>query len=62
MNDDDDVCQPCSEHTKKVYVDGSATTIGASSYAGWGMWSPDNPNYFKQMDLSKGETRDRIEL
>eukprot|EP00972_Heterocapsa_arctica_P039440 5809089-Heterocapsa_arctica.AAC.1 len=31
----DDVCHPCTEHTKKVYVDGSATTIGASSYAGW---------------------------
>eukprot|EP00972_Heterocapsa_arctica_P022104 3252325-Heterocapsa_arctica.AAC.1 len=30
-----DVCQPCTEHTNKVYIDGSATTIGASAYAGW---------------------------
>eukprot|EP00972_Heterocapsa_arctica_P035262 5189132-Heterocapsa_arctica.AAC.1 len=38
-----DLCQPCTENTKKVYIDGSATKIGASAYAGWGMWSPDNP-------------------
>eukprot|EP00972_Heterocapsa_arctica_P029320 4313173-Heterocapsa_arctica.AAC.1 len=40
-----DFCQPCTEHTKKVYVDGSATKTAASAYAGWGMWSPDNPNF-----------------
>eukprot|EP00972_Heterocapsa_arctica_P046120 6804024-Heterocapsa_arctica.AAC.1 len=28
---------------KRVYIDGSATKLGASSYAGWGMWAPDNP-------------------
>eukprot|EP00972_Heterocapsa_arctica_P109415 16111385-Heterocapsa_arctica.AAC.1 len=32
-----DLCQPCTGHTKKVYIDGSATKIGASAYAGWGM-------------------------
>eukprot|EP00972_Heterocapsa_arctica_P110392 16251971-Heterocapsa_arctica.AAC.1 len=39
-----DSCQTCTEHAKKVYIDGSATKIGASAYAGWGMWSPDNAN------------------
>eukprot|EP00972_Heterocapsa_arctica_P015196 2237693-Heterocapsa_arctica.AAC.1 len=28
-------CQPCTERTNMVYIDGSATTIGASAYAGW---------------------------
>eukprot|EP00972_Heterocapsa_arctica_P094723 13967532-Heterocapsa_arctica.AAC.1 len=27
----------CTEKAEKVYIDGSATTIGASAYAGWGM-------------------------
>eukprot|EP00972_Heterocapsa_arctica_P052067 7661558-Heterocapsa_arctica.AAC.1 len=40
-----DICQTCTEHAKKVYIDGSATKIGASAYAGWGMWSPDNTNF-----------------
>eukprot|EP00972_Heterocapsa_arctica_P005708 843766-Heterocapsa_arctica.AAC.1 len=35
----------CIENNKKVYIDGSATKIGASAYAGWGMWSPDTPNF-----------------
>eukprot|EP00972_Heterocapsa_arctica_P022598 3325777-Heterocapsa_arctica.AAC.1 len=48
-----DYCQPCTEHTKKVYIDGSATQIGASAHAGWGMWSPDNPN-FNEHGLLKG--------
>eukprot|EP00972_Heterocapsa_arctica_P046214 6817671-Heterocapsa_arctica.AAC.1 len=26
-----------AETIQKVYIDGSATTIGASAYAGWGM-------------------------
>eukprot|EP00972_Heterocapsa_arctica_P071516 10565916-Heterocapsa_arctica.AAC.1 len=29
-----DLCQPFTEYTKKVYIDGSATTIGDSAYAG----------------------------
>eukprot|EP00972_Heterocapsa_arctica_P023712 3494119-Heterocapsa_arctica.AAC.1 len=40
-----DLSQPCTEYAKKVYIDGSATNFGASAYAGWGMWSPDNPNF-----------------
>eukprot|EP00972_Heterocapsa_arctica_P028176 4144915-Heterocapsa_arctica.AAC.1 len=39
-----DISQACAEQAKKVYIDGSATQIGASAYAGWGMWSPDNAN------------------
>eukprot|EP00972_Heterocapsa_arctica_P046054 6793959-Heterocapsa_arctica.AAC.1 len=42
---DTDICQACAEHAKKVYIDGSSTKIGASAYAGWGMWSPDNANF-----------------
>eukprot|EP00972_Heterocapsa_arctica_P076787 11325124-Heterocapsa_arctica.AAC.1 len=47
----------------KVYIDGSATKIGASAYAGWGMWSPDNPN-FKENDALKGKDQgsDRAEV
>eukprot|EP00972_Heterocapsa_arctica_P074400 10979885-Heterocapsa_arctica.AAC.1 len=26
-----------TEKAGKIYIDGSATTIGASAYAGWGM-------------------------
>eukprot|EP00972_Heterocapsa_arctica_P003991 594194-Heterocapsa_arctica.AAC.1 len=37
-----DICQTCTEHANNFYIDGSATKIGASAYAGWGMWSPDN--------------------
>eukprot|EP00972_Heterocapsa_arctica_P105600 15558432-Heterocapsa_arctica.AAC.1 len=57
-----DLCQPCTENTKKVYIDGSATKIGASAYAGWGMWSPDNPN-FKENGALKGRDQgsDRAE-
>eukprot|EP00972_Heterocapsa_arctica_P114977 16445442-Heterocapsa_arctica.AAC.1 len=42
-----DISQACTEHEKKVYIDGSATKIGATAYAGWGMWSPDNANFKK---------------
>eukprot|EP00972_Heterocapsa_arctica_P045784 6757156-Heterocapsa_arctica.AAC.2 len=31
-----DTCHPCEGIIKKVYIDGSATTIGASCYAGCG--------------------------
>eukprot|EP00972_Heterocapsa_arctica_P082987 12228669-Heterocapsa_arctica.AAC.1 len=27
---------------KKVYIDGSATKVGASCFAGWGLWTPDD--------------------
>eukprot|EP00972_Heterocapsa_arctica_P071048 10497139-Heterocapsa_arctica.AAC.1 len=58
-----DLCQPCTENTNKVYIDGSATKIGASAHAGWGMWSPDNPN-FKENGPLKGrdEGADRAEV
>eukprot|EP00972_Heterocapsa_arctica_P025356 3734883-Heterocapsa_arctica.AAC.1 len=39
-----DISQTSTESAKKVYTDGSATKIGASADAGWGMWSPDSPN------------------
>eukprot|EP00972_Heterocapsa_arctica_P026758 3939090-Heterocapsa_arctica.AAC.1 len=38
----DDISLNCTEKADKVYIDGSATKIGANAYAGWGMWSPDN--------------------
>eukprot|EP00972_Heterocapsa_arctica_P025346 3733654-Heterocapsa_arctica.AAC.1 len=58
----DDVCHPCTEHTNKVYVDGSATTIGSSSYAGWGMWSPDNPTFAEHGPLKgRDQGSDRAE-
>eukprot|EP00972_Heterocapsa_arctica_P074403 10980391-Heterocapsa_arctica.AAC.1 len=46
-----------------MYVDGSATKIGASSYVGWGMWSPDNPK-FKENGPLKGRDQgsDRAEV
>eukprot|EP00972_Heterocapsa_arctica_P078346 11551465-Heterocapsa_arctica.AAC.1 len=58
-----DLCQPCTEHATKVYIYGSATNIVASAYAGWGMWSPDNP-YFKEHGALKGRDQgsDRAEV
>eukprot|EP00972_Heterocapsa_arctica_P022674 3335437-Heterocapsa_arctica.AAC.1 len=41
----EDICLDCTEKADKVYIDGSATKIRASAYAGWGMWSPDNANF-----------------
>eukprot|EP00972_Heterocapsa_arctica_P028439 4182101-Heterocapsa_arctica.AAC.1 len=41
----EDISLPCIEKAKQIYIDGSATTIGASAYAGWGMWSPDKANF-----------------
>eukprot|EP00972_Heterocapsa_arctica_P071745 10597055-Heterocapsa_arctica.AAC.1 len=58
-----DLCQPCNEHTKKVYIDGSSTKIGASAYAGWGMWSPDNPNVKDSVPLKgRDQGSDRAEV
>jgi hypothetical protein len=45
----EDIAKDSTEKAQKVYIDGSATKIGASAYAGWGMWSPDNPNSKKTM-------------
>eukprot|EP00972_Heterocapsa_arctica_P039389 5800334-Heterocapsa_arctica.AAC.1 len=58
-----DICQPCTENVKKVYIDGSATKIGASAYAGWGMRSPDNPNFKETGALrSRDQGSDRAEV
>eukprot|EP00972_Heterocapsa_arctica_P053854 7931058-Heterocapsa_arctica.AAC.1 len=43
-----------TEKADKVYIDGSATKIGASAYAGWGLWSPANVN-FKESGPLKGK-------
>eukprot|EP00972_Heterocapsa_arctica_P044345 6546739-Heterocapsa_arctica.AAC.1 len=58
-----DISQPRTEYAKKVYIDGPATNIGASAYAGWGMWSPDNTK-FKENGALKGRDQgsDRAEV
>eukprot|EP00972_Heterocapsa_arctica_P108614 15994174-Heterocapsa_arctica.AAC.1 len=58
-----DLCQPCTENVKKVYIDGSATQIGAGAYAGWGMWSADNSKV-KENGALKGRYQgsDRAEV
>eukprot|EP00972_Heterocapsa_arctica_P072078 10644914-Heterocapsa_arctica.AAC.1 len=33
----EDLCLDCTEKADEVYIDGSATKIGASAYAGCGM-------------------------
>eukprot|EP00972_Heterocapsa_arctica_P057139 8431633-Heterocapsa_arctica.AAC.1 len=40
-----EVCHPCKGVIHKVYIDGSATKVGASRYAGWGVWTPDGPRF-----------------
>eukprot|EP00972_Heterocapsa_arctica_P033097 4868821-Heterocapsa_arctica.AAC.1 len=50
------------EKADKVYIDGSATKFGASAYAGWGMWSPDNANFKTNGPLKgKDQGSDRAE-
>eukprot|EP00972_Heterocapsa_arctica_P019953 2943458-Heterocapsa_arctica.AAC.1 len=39
---DEDTCHACKGIIKKVCIDGSATKVGASCYAGWGPWTPDD--------------------
>eukprot|EP00972_Heterocapsa_arctica_P013785 2033827-Heterocapsa_arctica.AAC.1 len=39
-----DHCHDIGMETQKVYIDGSATKVGASAYAGWGLWTPGNLN------------------
>eukprot|EP00972_Heterocapsa_arctica_P078776 11616444-Heterocapsa_arctica.AAC.1 len=41
----EDISLNCAEKADKVYIDGSATKIKASAYAGWGMWSTDNVSF-----------------
>eukprot|EP00972_Heterocapsa_arctica_P079361 11695584-Heterocapsa_arctica.AAC.1 len=58
-----DIKLESTEKAEKVYIDGSATKIRASAYAGWGMWSPDNVN-FKENGPMKGKHQgsDRAEV
>eukprot|EP00972_Heterocapsa_arctica_P044548 6575381-Heterocapsa_arctica.AAC.1 len=59
----DDISLDCTEKAYKVYIDGSATKIGASAYAGWGMWSPDNVNVTENGPLKgKDQGSDRAEV
>eukprot|EP00972_Heterocapsa_arctica_P017458 2579311-Heterocapsa_arctica.AAC.1 len=59
----EDICLDCTEKADKAYIDGSATKIGASAYAGWGMWSPEKAN-FKENGPLKGtyQGSDRAEV
>eukprot|EP00972_Heterocapsa_arctica_P046069 6796005-Heterocapsa_arctica.AAC.1 len=58
----EDICLDCTEQADKVYIDGSATKIRASAYAGWGMWSPDNANFKGHGPLKgKDQGSDRAE-
>eukprot|EP00972_Heterocapsa_arctica_P078160 11526308-Heterocapsa_arctica.AAC.1 len=51
-----------TEKAETVYIDGSATKIAASAYAGWGMWSPDNVNLKENGPLKgKDQGSDRAE-
>eukprot|EP00972_Heterocapsa_arctica_P073054 10791430-Heterocapsa_arctica.AAC.1 len=53
----------CTEKAVKIYIDGSAAKIGASAYAGWGMWSPYNTNYTENGPLKgKDQGSDRAEV
>eukprot|EP00972_Heterocapsa_arctica_P061444 9061885-Heterocapsa_arctica.AAC.1 len=57
-----DNSQACTEHAMKVYIDGSATKIRASAYAGWGMWSPDNEMLQKAALIGRDLGSDRAEV
>eukprot|EP00972_Heterocapsa_arctica_P087631 12922040-Heterocapsa_arctica.AAC.1 len=58
----EDISLNCTDKSDKVYIDGSATKIGASAYAVWGMWSPDNGNFKENRPLNgKDQGSDRAE-
>eukprot|EP00972_Heterocapsa_arctica_P035367 5202737-Heterocapsa_arctica.AAC.1 len=58
----EDIILPSTEKADKVYIDGSATKLGASAYAGWGMWPPDNTNFKENGPLfGKDQGSDRAE-
>eukprot|EP00972_Heterocapsa_arctica_P056439 8327006-Heterocapsa_arctica.AAC.1 len=55
-------CHPCKGQVK-VYIDGSATKIGASCYAGRGLWTPDNQSFNDNGALKRKEQgSDRAEV
>eukprot|EP00972_Heterocapsa_arctica_P088110 12992651-Heterocapsa_arctica.AAC.1 len=41
----EDLCHECKGTANKVYTYGSSYNIGASSYSGWGLWSPDEQSF-----------------
>eukprot|EP00972_Heterocapsa_arctica_P010784 1581608-Heterocapsa_arctica.AAC.1 len=58
-----DICHPCKGTARKVYIDGSSYKIGASSYSGWGIWSPDEDNFNEHGPLKgKRQCSDRAEV
>eukprot|EP00972_Heterocapsa_arctica_P114554 16442981-Heterocapsa_arctica.AAC.1 len=59
----EDTVHDSTETAQKVYINGSAKKIGASAYAGWGMWTPDN-THFKDNCALKGKDQgsDRAEV
>eukprot|EP00972_Heterocapsa_arctica_P002945 433816-Heterocapsa_arctica.AAC.1 len=58
-----EVCHPCRGKVNKVYIDESATKVGASCYAGWGLWTPDD-HLFHECGPLLGEEQgsDRAEV
>eukprot|EP00972_Heterocapsa_arctica_P005539 818418-Heterocapsa_arctica.AAC.1 len=51
------------EYMNEQDIDGSTANIGASAYAGWGMWSPDNPNVQENGPLKgRDQGSDRAEV
>eukprot|EP00972_Heterocapsa_arctica_P046671 6887755-Heterocapsa_arctica.AAC.1 len=58
----ENISLPCTEKAEQIYIDGPATQIGASAYAGWGMWPPDIPNFKENGPLmGKDQASDRAE-
>ena len=59
----EDISLENTQRANNIYIDGSATKIGASAYAGWGMWSPDNDKFQENGPLKgKGQGSDRAEV
>jgi hypothetical protein len=57
-----DTCHPCKGLITNVYI-GSATTIGASCDAGWGLWTPDDQSFNEHVALiGKEQGSDRAEV
>eukprot|EP00972_Heterocapsa_arctica_P010509 1543339-Heterocapsa_arctica.AAC.1 len=61
--DEEDICHPRKGTASKVYIDGSSYKIGASSYSGWGLWSPDEESFNDYGPLKgKRQSSDRAEV
>eukprot|EP00972_Heterocapsa_arctica_P016118 2375237-Heterocapsa_arctica.AAC.1 len=60
--EEEDIYHPCKGTANKVYVDGSSYKVGASSYSGWGLWSPDEESFIDSRPLKgKQQSSDRAE-